>query len=111
MLGVARGHTVKQYRTILHKIHDDPSVITQTTVASDGRPVVSLRPLYLCLQCPVIATEVERDHHVDTKAHVFSAESRTGMIYCGHCQDIIYDPHLESWRLRKGRLKRPLALS
>ncbi|KAF2743707.1 ubiquitin carboxyl-terminal hydrolase 2 [Sporormia fimetaria CBS 119925] len=106
LLSAARVPTFKQYRSILQRIHEDPSVIIQTHKQHDGRPAVSLRPLYLCLQCPSIATEAERDQHVDTKGHVFSAESRSGHIYCGHCQDFIYDPELENRRLLKGKKRR-----
>jgi hypothetical protein len=32
-----------------------------------------------------------------------AVESREGNIYCGNCQDFIYDPELEIRRLQKGR--------
>lgn len=49
------------------------------TSKGDGRPVVSLRPLYLCLQCPVISTEAERDQHVEAKSHCFGGFESTTM--------------------------------
>ncbi|KAJ4300672.1 hypothetical protein N0V90_002760 [Kalmusia sp. IMI 367209] len=107
MLENARKQTFQYYRAILQDIHEKPSVIAQTYKnASDGRPVVSLRPLYLCLQCPNIMTETDRDEHIDTKRHIFSVESRDGNVYCGDCQDFIYDPDLEDKRLQKGKKRK-----
>lgn len=31
-----------------------------------------------------------------------AVESREGNVYCGNCQDFIYDPELEIRRLQKG---------
>ncbi|KAF2623363.1 ubiquitin carboxyl-terminal hydrolase-like protein 22 [Macroventuria anomochaeta] len=102
----ARKQTLQHYRSILQLIHDKPSIIAQTFVESNGQPVVSLRPLYLCLQCPNIMTDEQRDQHFDTKSHCFSVESRDGNVYCGNCQDFIYDPELEMRRLLKGKKRK-----
>ncbi|KAH6637444.1 ubiquitin carboxyl-terminal hydrolase-like protein 22 [Boeremia exigua] len=102
----ARKQTLGHYRSILQLIHEKPSVIAQTYVDSDSQPVVSLRPLYLCLQCPNIMTDEQRDQHFDTKSHCFSVESRDGNVYCGNCQDFIYDPELEMRRLLKGKKRK-----
>ncbi|KAG9202132.1 hypothetical protein G6514_004566 [Epicoccum nigrum] len=102
----ARKQTLQHYRSILQLIHDKPSVIAQTYVDSNNEPVVSLRPLYLCLQCPNIMTHEQRDQHFDTKSHCFSVESRDGNVYCGNCQDFIYDPELEIRRLLKGKKRK-----
>jgi ubiquitin carboxyl-terminal hydrolase 22/27/51 len=103
----ARKQTLQHYRAILQNIHEKPSIIAQTyNTATDGQNVVSLRPLYLCLQCPNIMTEADRDYHFDTKSHCFSVESRDGNIYCGNCQDFIYDPELEVRRLQKGKKRK-----
>jgi ubiquitin carboxyl-terminal hydrolase 22/27/51 len=68
----ARKQTLQHYRAILQNIHEKPSIIAQTyNTATDGQNVVSLRPLYLCLQCPNIMTEADRDYHFDTKSHCF----------------------------------------
>lgn len=32
-----------------------------------------------------------------------AVESRSGNVYCGDCQDFIYDPILEERRLQKGK--------
>ncbi|ORY09783.1 ubiquitin carboxyl-terminal hydrolase 2 [Clohesyomyces aquaticus] len=110
MMENARKPTLHNYKAILQDIHEKPSVIAQTykspPAAGDGRPVVSLRPLYLCLQCPSVLPEAERDQHAEAKLHCFSVESRDGHIYCGNCQDFIYDPDLELRRLQKGKKRR-----
>lgn len=71
MLENARKHTLQHYRNIIQKIYEEPSIIAQTHKNPDSRPVVSLRSLYLCLQCPQISTEAERDQHVEAKLHCF----------------------------------------
>ncbi|KAF2470362.1 ubiquitin carboxyl-terminal hydrolase-like protein 22 [Lindgomyces ingoldianus] len=109
MMENARKLTLHNYRAILQDIHEKPSVIAQThrtPAAGDGRPVVALRPVYLCLQCPSVLPEAERDQHVEAKLHCFSVESRDGHIYCGNCQDFIYDPDLELRRLQKGKKRK-----
>jgi ubiquitin carboxyl-terminal hydrolase 22/27/51 len=102
----ARKQTLQHYRAILSNIHEKPSIIAQTYNKTDDTgatmPLVSLRPLFLCLQCPSIMTEEDRDLHFETKSHCFSVESRDGNIYCGNCQDFIYDEALEVLRLQKG---------
>jgi ubiquitin carboxyl-terminal hydrolase 22/27/51 len=68
----ARKQTLVHYQSILRNIHEKPSIIAQTHHSStDSRPVVALRPLYLCLQCPSIMTEADRDLHFETKSHCF----------------------------------------
>ena len=72
MIENARKPTLQYYRLILQKIYEEPSIIAQTyRNSTDGQSVVSLRPLYLCLQCPNIMTEADRDEHIDTKRHIF----------------------------------------
>ncbi|KAI4664850.1 uncharacterized protein J4E79_003148 [Alternaria viburni] len=107
MFEKARKQTLQHYRAILQNIHEKPSIIAQTyTAPADARNVVSLRPLYLCLQCPSIMTEVDRDLHFETKSHCFSVESRDGNIYCGNCQDFIYDETLDVLRVQKGKKRK-----
>jgi ubiquitin carboxyl-terminal hydrolase 22/27/51 len=78
MFEKARKQTLASYQAILRNVHEKPSIIAQTyNSVSDGRPIVSLRPLYLCIQCPSIMTETDRDEHLDTKAHCFSELSET----------------------------------
>jgi ubiquitin carboxyl-terminal hydrolase 22/27/51 len=68
----ARKQTLANYQSILRNIHEKPSIIAQTHNSStESRPVVALRPLYLCLQCPCIMTETDRDQHFETKSHCF----------------------------------------
>lgn len=74
MLENVRKSTFSNYRQILQDIHEKPSIIAQThksLSAGDGRSLVSLRPLYLCLQCPSIMTEADRDGHIQSKSHCF----------------------------------------
>ncbi|KAF2738299.1 ubiquitin carboxyl-terminal hydrolase-like protein 22 [Polyplosphaeria fusca] len=109
MLENARKQTLHSYRLILQNIHDKPSIIAQTykpSAAGDSRPVVSLRPLYLCLQCPTVMSDSDRDQHMEAKQHCFSIESREGHVFCGNCQDFIYDPELETRRLQKGKKRK-----
>lgn len=107
MFDNAKKHTIQHYRLILQNVYEKPSIISQTYIDSvTGDPVVSLRPLYLCLQCPSIMTEGDRDSHFETKEHCFSVESREGYVYCGNCQDFIYDPTLEVLRLQKGKKRK-----
>ncbi|KAG9192141.1 ubiquitin carboxyl-terminal hydrolase 22/27/51 [Alternaria panax] len=107
MFEKARKQTLQHYRAILQNIHEKPSIIAQTYNApADARNVVSLRPLFLCLQCPSIMTEADRDLHFETKSHCFSVESRDGNIYCGNCQDFIYDEALDVLRVQKGKKRK-----
>ena len=72
MFEKARKQTIQHYQKILQNIHEKPSIIAQTyNSANEGRPTVSLRPLFLCLQCPSIMTEADRDIHFETKSHCF----------------------------------------
>lgn len=73
MFDNARKQTLQHYRLILQNIHEKPSVIAQTChgATTDSEHVVSLRPLFLCLQCPNIMTETDRDLHFETKSHCF----------------------------------------
>ncbi|KAF2814257.1 cysteine proteinase [Mytilinidion resinicola] len=105
----AKKAATRNYIQILQTIHDKPSIIAQThrsTANADGRSVVSLRPLYLCLQCPNVMTEEVRDGHFDAKGHAFSVESREGYLYCHPCADYVYDPALETLRLQKGKKRK-----
>jgi ubiquitin carboxyl-terminal hydrolase 22/27/51 len=71
LLENARKPTIINYRAILQNIFEKPSIVSQTFKSSDGRPVVSLRPLYLCLQCPTVMPESDREQHVELKQHCF----------------------------------------
>jgi hypothetical protein len=68
----ARKPALSNYQSILRNIHEKPSIIAQThNPSAENRPVVALRALYLCLQCPSIMTETDRDQHFETKSHCF----------------------------------------
>lgn len=129
LLENARKQTLQHYRAILQNIHEKPSVIAQScksATSPNGRSCVSLRPLYLCLQCPNIMSESDRNEHIDAKRHIFcgflwtgpgtykltspAVESRDGNIFCGECQDFIYDTELEARRLQKGGLAEDMTI-
>ncbi|KKY14673.1 putative ubiquitin carboxyl-terminal hydrolase 22 [Diplodia seriata] len=102
---------VQQYTNIIQTIHDRHSIIPQThrsSLNNDSRPVLSLKPTYMCLQCVGVFTAELRDEHFEAKKHAFSVESRQGCVYCQQCKDFIYDPMLENVRLLQGRKKRRL---
>lgn len=76
----ARKQTLGHYQAILRNIHEKPSIIAQTYMsATENQPIVSLRPLYLCLQCPSIMTEMDRDQHFETKSHCFCRSYRSNV--------------------------------
>ena len=52
----------------------DPSIIC-TPAVKDSIPIPSLRPTYLCLQCPTIMTEEGQDDHFAVKHHVFCTDT------------------------------------
>lgn len=61
----------------------------------------TLKPTYLCLQCPtILAEDATKSHFEGPKAHSFFVESRSGHIFCHNCSDFIYDPQLEDLRMR-----------
>ncbi|KAF1982070.1 ubiquitin carboxyl-terminal hydrolase 2 [Aulographum hederae CBS 113979] len=106
-----RKMTMQQYVLLVQTVNDRHSLLLHTYkehVAADGRPVSSLTPTYLCLQCPNVFTEEGRDKHWESKSHGFSVESRNGYLYCQNCEDFVYDPTLETLRMRGGRKKRKL---
>ena len=63
-----------QYKYILQAIFNSNSALSQTPRSlkgSEGRPITSLTPTYLCLQCPGIFTKQLRDKHWEEKSHAF----------------------------------------
>lgn len=111
-------HYDKAQRTIFCKM----TAIAQTPKALNIEcdiGVTSLRPTFLCLQCPAICTSQERGYHQTSKGHMFGSqsnylliniqltplkavESSSGCLYCHLCQDFIYDPRFEELRAKKG---------
>lgn len=61
------------YDEALRSIEQPYTVLAQThkPLNADGRPIVSIRPTYLCLQCPRIFTPEVRDKHFEEKGHSF----------------------------------------
>jgi ubiquitin carboxyl-terminal hydrolase 22/27/51 len=89
------------YKMILRNIYDMAPTVAQTSKNSDGQPITSLTPTYLCLQCNAIVPEEERLKHGSKKSHRFYVDSRSGALYCQMCDDLVWDPTLEELRLRK----------
>ncbi|KAF2087166.1 cysteine proteinase [Saccharata proteae CBS 121410] len=107
----SRKLLVQQYTSIIQTIHDRHSIIPQTHRSSlngDSKPVLSVTPTYMCLQCVGVFTPELRDEHFEAKKHAFSVESKSGCVYCQQCKDFVYDPNLENVRLLQGRKKRKL---
>ncbi|MCJ1394973.1 hypothetical protein MMC18_007854 [Xylographa bjoerkii] len=64
-------------------------------------PVTMLRPTYSCLQCNTISSMEDRELHSHEKRHRLSIESRSGCLYCGMCDDFVYDPTFEKIRIEQ----------
>jgi len=82
-------NTIQHYKMLLRVIFDKTPVIPQTTKSIDKRPVTTLKPNFLCLQCPTTCTAQDRHRHGELKAHMFCKKvirhSRhlTDIIRCG----------------------------
>ncbi|KFY75736.1 hypothetical protein V499_04292 [Pseudogymnoascus sp. VKM F-103] len=94
-------NTIQHYKMLLRVIFDNTPIIPQTSKSVDKRPVTSLIPNYLCLQCPTTTTAKDRLKHGKLKAHMFYVDSRSGGLFCQMCDDFVWDPTLEELRLRK----------
>lgn len=110
----------QQYSLLLQTIFEKPGTISQTRRSPNneiGRP--TLLPTYLCLQCPSVHDEAQRNKHWQSKGHAFckfdnhvpaelqltvdiAVESRNGYLYCQECDDFVYDPAMEEIRQQKG---------
>ncbi|KFX92314.1 hypothetical protein V490_05451 [Pseudogymnoascus sp. VKM F-3557] len=95
------NNTIQHYKMLLRVIFDNTPIIPQTSKSVDRRPVTSLIPNYLCLQCPTTTTAKDRLKHGKLKAHMFYVDSRSGGLFCQMCDDFVWDPTLEELRLRK----------
>ena len=89
---------------------------TKGTKETPKESVSHLKATYLCLQCSDVSSLEDREVHSQAKRHRFSTspvfrflenansfvavESRTGCLYCGLCDDFIYDPGLEKIRVK-----------
>ncbi|MCJ1250273.1 hypothetical protein MMC30_007499 [Trapelia coarctata] len=63
--------------------------------------VTTLLSTFLCLQCNAISSSKDREMHGQTKKHHMSIESRSGCLYCGLCDDFVYDPTFEKIRIEQ----------
>ncbi|KIV99892.1 uncharacterized protein PV09_08555 [Verruconis gallopava] len=90
-----------QYNSVLKSLNMSSPAKSQTVRLSKESTRPSLRPSYLCLQCPNIFTEDGMKPHFEgPKAHSLFVESRSGYVFCNNCEDFIYDPYLEQLRVR-----------
>ena len=111
-------NTIQHYKMLLRVIFDNEPLIPQTSQdIISRRPVTTLTPNFLCLQCPTTCTIRERSLHGQMRAHMFckmgqklrhhhslialDVDSQSGGLFCQMCDDFIWDPTLEELRLRK----------
>ncbi|KAF2400123.1 ubiquitin carboxyl-terminal hydrolase-like protein 22 [Trichodelitschia bisporula] len=97
----------QQYTQIVTTLREKPKLIAQTCKAARTDTFTSLRPTYLCVQCPgVFAKDSIHGHWSSPKQHSFFVESRSGHLFCHNCEDFVYDPQLEGIRLQRSARKR-----
>ncbi|RAO68887.1 uncharacterized protein BHQ10_004899 [Talaromyces amestolkiae] len=65
---------------------------------------LSLKPVYICIDCSEKHTNGNRKVHSEKTGHQFYIDSRTGALFCQSCQDFIYDHELEKIRIRAAGL-------
>jgi len=66
--------SVENHRTAQNTIFFKTRTISQTSKAlrtESDTPVVTLRPTFLCLQCPTVYTSREEESHRLSKGHMF----------------------------------------
>ncbi|KAF2758253.1 ubiquitin carboxyl-terminal hydrolase 2 [Pseudovirgaria hyperparasitica] len=93
------------YETAIQTLADPRRIKPQTYKSSSSENdtiVVSIKPTYLCLQCPSIMSADGRDKHHEARKHAFTVESRHGCLYCQFCRDFVYDPEFEKIRAQRG---------
>lgn len=90
-----------KYKDCLCCLADGNPVLPQTTQTSNGLPLVTLTPNFLCIQCNTTVTEKNRKYHSDETSHRCYVESRTGAVFCQTCNDFVLDPTLEEMRVLK----------
>ncbi|KAL7270761.1 hypothetical protein RUND412_006511 [Rhizina undulata] len=56
---------------------------------------------FLCMICTTVNCPKDAELHFKERGHGFGIDSRSGHVYCFHCQDFIYDPTLEEIRREK----------
>lgn len=66
--------SIDNYRKAQNTIFHKARTISQTSKAlrtESDTPVISLRPTFLCLQCPTVYTPREEENHRQSKGHMF----------------------------------------
>ena len=97
----------------------NPLKVQTTKDPKDPRnaAVTTLLSTFLCLQCNAISSSKDREMHGQTKKHHMckcllslhsylaecdsAIESRSGCLYCGLCNDFVYDPTFEKIRIEQ----------
>src|ERR1700760_238206 len=96
------------YLRALQTLRDENRIVGQT-YRNGKTQNTSIRPTWLCVQCPFIFSEDTRKSHFQSGTpakHSFFVDSRSGAIFCASCDDFVYDPQLERFRLANGTKKR-----
>lgn len=66
------SNTIQHYKMLLRVIFDNEPLIPQTSQdIMSRRPITTLTPNFLCLQCPTTCTIRERSLHGQMRAHMF----------------------------------------
>lgn len=65
------NNSIAHYKMILRGLFDSKPIVSQTSVNSDGLPVTSLTPTYMCLQCPTTLTDENYLKHGNKTSHRF----------------------------------------
>uniref|UniRef100_A0A093V3F9 Ubiquitin carboxyl-terminal hydrolase 22 n=1 Tax=Talaromyces marneffei PM1 TaxID=1077442 RepID=A0A093V3F9_TALMA len=65
---------------------------------------VSLKPMYICVDCSEKHSNGDRQVHSEKTDHQFYIDSRTGALFCQSCRDFVYDHELEKIRTRAAGL-------
>lgn len=73
MMQQARPKMISHYNKMFSNAIDETTgIISQTYKNPDSKPATTLRPTYMCMQCPIITNEQSKDKHFETKGHAFS---------------------------------------
>ncbi|KAL1964020.1 hypothetical protein VTN77DRAFT_7566 [Rasamsonia byssochlamydoides] len=94
--------TSEKFRKSFVKVQKSLKSPSQSNGASSSNSAsqapISLRPVYICLDCCEKCSNGERKEHSEKTEHNFYMESRTGSLFCHACYDLVYDHDLERLR-------------
>ncbi|OKL61084.1 hypothetical protein UA08_03790 [Talaromyces atroroseus] len=72
--------------------------------SATGSQRLSLKPMYICVNCSEKHSNGDRQVHSDMTNHLFYIDSRTGALFCQGCRDFVYDHELEKIESRTAGL-------